>query len=44
MYRAVWSVSPGDLPGEYELSDGRQASFTFRLSEPAMVESGTAAT
>ena len=31
----TWVVSPGDPPGEYvmsvELSDGRQASFTFRL-------------
>jgi len=32
----TWAVSFGDPPGEYvmsvELSDGRQASFTFRLS------------
>jgi len=42
----VWFVSLGDPPGEYEmsveLSDGRQASFTFRLGEPAEVASGTA--
>ena len=45
---STWSVAPGDPPGEYEmsveLSDGRQASFTFRLGEPAVVESGTAGT
>lgn len=42
----VWFVSIGDPPGEYEMlveqSDGRQASFTFRLGEPAEVASGTA--
>jgi hypothetical protein len=36
---STWVVSLGDPPGEYvmsvELSDGRQASFTFRLREPA---------
>lgn len=43
---STWVVSLGDPPGEYEmsveLSDGRQASFTFRLGEPADVASGTA--
>lgn len=41
-----WLVAPEDPPGEYEmsveLSDGRQASFKFRLGEPADVASGTA--
>ena len=45
---STWSVAPGDPLGEYEmsveLSDGRQASFTFRLGEPAVVASGTAGT
>jgi hypothetical protein len=40
------AVSLGDPPGDYEmsveLSDGRQASFVFRLGEPADVASGTA--
>ena len=43
---STWAVSLGDPPGEYEmsveLSDGRQASFVFRLGEPADVASGTA--
>jgi hypothetical protein len=43
---STWAVSLGDPPGEYEisveLSDGRQASFVFRLDEPADVASGTA--
>jgi hypothetical protein len=41
-----WFVALGDPPGEYEmsveLSDGRQASFKFRLGEAADVASGTA--
>jgi hypothetical protein len=44
---STWAVSFGDPPGEYEmsveLSDGRQASFVFRLGESADVASGTAA-
>ena len=43
---STWAVSLGDPLGEYEmtveLSDGRQASFVFRLGEPADVTSGTA--
>ena len=42
----MWSVAIGDPPGEYqisvELTDGRQASFTFRLGEAADVANGTA--
>ena len=36
---STWAVSLGDPPGEYvmsvELSDGRQATFTFRLGAAA---------
>lgn len=42
----AWYVAIGDPPGEYEmsveLSDGRQASFTFRLGEAAVGSGGTA--
>lgn len=41
----TWYVAIGDPAGAYvmsvELSDGRRASFTFRLDEPADTQSGT---
>lgn len=40
----TWYVAIGDPAGEYvmsvELSDGRRASFTFRLDEPVATQSG----
>lgn len=42
----VWFVAFDDPPGDYvmsvELSDGRSATFTFRLGEPAHVAGATA--